>query len=803
MKISWKWLERYVDLSGIDPLKTGEQFTISVAEIDEIIEVGKDIANIRAALVLELNPHPNAKKLTLATIDIGCEKLTVICGAPNVKVGMMTAFAGIGTTVNDKSGEKFTIEDAEIRGVRSAGMLVSPMELGFGDDHAGIMELPDGIEAGQLFKDIAPVEDIIWDIDNKSLTHRPDLWGHMGIAREVASLVGRELKTEISKPLFNEEDPLTIHNEDLEFCPRYTAFTMDGIKIAPSPFWMQVLLYNAGMRPINNIVDFTNFTMLSVGNPIHVFDSREMGGKTIKIRRATESEEMITLDGEKHSLTTEDLVIADEKRPVALAGIMGGQNSEVAGDTTSIILESANFHPGKIRRTAVRLGIRTESSSRFEKSLDPNSAQSAAFMFANLVTEHLDSSKVSSRFYDHGAKMADETVISMKLSFIQKRLGIEVSSERIVEILTSLGFKIQLSGDDLEVGVPSYRATKDISIPEDIVEEVGRIYGYGNIEPKAPVVELHRPWSLPSVDLGRKVRDCLSGDLGFNQVMTYSFDKMSLIEKTGLSIEKALFLKNPISKEEPVLRQTMVLNLLDLVQKNERNETQLRLYEVGSVFSKAESGAIPVQPKKLSMVIGDRELKKSDKGELFYQMKYLIERLVQRLEKGELTIDVADEDALAFPWVHPVRSAIIKINGVRVGYFSLLHPKIAKNLSLGSEVCVGVLDLDKVVVLNNVVKLFEPLPRFPGIKHDVSIIVDKKIKSSQVQEVLGSIDATLFKSVECIDVYEGDKFPGKRSLSFRLLFQHPERTLKQEEIATIHEKIVEKVSSLLGGSILT
>jgi phenylalanyl-tRNA synthetase beta chain len=799
MKVSWKWLGKFVDLEGIDPVKTGERFTISVAEIDEVIKVGEGLEDLVIAKVLELEEHPDSDKLQLALVDLGGEKIKVVCGASNVKVGMLTAFAGIGAKVLDKNGEFFEITKIKIRGVESTGMLVSSYEMGLGDDHSGIIEFHENFKPGTKLVEISPLKDVIWDIDNKSLTHRPDLWGHRGLAREVAALVERPFKGDIEVPEFTSHDPLHVEIQNNILCPRYSVYQMSGIKIQSAPFWMQVFLYHADQRPISNIVDFTNYVMLTVGNPLHAFDKREIQDSTILIRNAFENEKMKTLDGEKHELKTSDLLIADKTRGVALAGIMGGENSEVADDTTDILLESANFEPGNLRRTATSLGIRTESSVRFEKSLDPKSCELAAYMFANIVLENIEGSHISSKFYDEGTHKDKNIKIDLSGDFIRKLLGTPVSNERILKILSALDFKVNLENDDFSVKVPSYRATKDISQPEDIVEEVGRIYGYGNITPVAPRVLMEKPWILPIKNVEKNIKDTMSLQLGFHQVMNYSFDKEANIEKAGLDISKAIKLKNPISKEEPVLKTSLVLNLLDMVLKNERRENSIKIYEIGRVFHKNSPGKIPLQPKHLGIIIGDKKLSEDPDGKLFYQMKYVVEKIFDRVGRGLVEFKSVEVEK---PWIHPSRSSSIYLNGKSIGYFSSLNPILCKKMDISSGVSLAIINLDEVANLEKVVTLFNPLPKFPAIKHDISIIVEKTVKSSQVIDLIKSIDSELIKEIRCVDVYSGEKFPGKRSLSFRLTFSHAERTLKQKEITNIHKVIVKTIKDSIGGTIM-
>ncbi len=799
MKISWNWLSRFADTAGIDPVVFSRQFTLGVAEIDEVHRVGvcdpgldeetrqHVLSRICIARVTACRPHPQADKLQIVTLDTGDgTPREIVSGAPNARTGLLSVFADEGAVLVGKDGKPFELKEAVIRGVPSRGMLVSFAELGIGEDHGGVIEVPEDLAPGTLLSDVAfAFDDVIWDIDNKSLTHRPDCWGHVGLAREVAALLRRDFTWQVPPVQFPDTPGVKVLNEAPDLCPRYSAFEMDDVRIGPSPLWIQVLLWRLGQRPINNLVDFTNLTMLTVGNPLHAFDRRRIGGDTIVVRRAKEAEPFVTLDERSHILCPQDLVIADATEPVALAGVMGGLHSQVEPDTTRIVLESANFHAGTIRRTALRTGLRTDSSARFEKSLDPHQVRDASCFFADLVLTHVPGSRVSSRYEDVFPGPPVPVVIQMTGSFVEKRLGLELKTEVIAEVLERLQFGVKVQGDDLTITVPSFRATKDIAIPEDIVEEVGRWFGYDNIRAELPSVRLSRPFSLPVRSVQRHLRDMLVLESGFMEAMTYSFNRISDLVALGLDPEDHLEMANPISSEEPVLRTSLFPNLLSAVVRNERHEDHQRLVEFGRVYLTDESG-FPRQPRQCALVLANRHA--GNTPDLFYHMKDVLSRALRTSERGEVTVEILADPA---PFVHPVRSAEVRVSGIPVGWFGQLHPQTRRSLEMESGVVMASLDLEILCGIAKVVRSFEPLLRFPGMSHDISVLVDKTKKAGDLQRELLILEPELVRKVECFAVYESDRYPDRRSLSFRLHLAHRDRTLTQEDLLSIHERALE------------
>ncbi|MBN2723872.1 MAG: phenylalanine--tRNA ligase subunit beta [Deltaproteobacteria bacterium] len=797
MKVSWNWISKYAELEGIDPIELSRQFTLSVAEIDEVYKTGEGLDNCFVVRVDRVETHPGSNKLKLATVSGGTINRTVVCGAPNVREGMITVLADEGSVVKSSSSEPFVIGKAVIRGVESTGMLASPMELGLGDNHAGIIELPPETETGKRFHEVAPVKDVIWEIDNKSLTHRPDLWGHSGIAREVASLCGRKYLPVSPDIVFTDDDPLTVKNSATDLCPRYTAFTMSGISIGPSPLWIQILLYNTGMRPINNVVDFTNYSMLTTGNPLHAFDRRDIHNSYIEIRTAKEGENIITLDQTDVKLNTSDLLITDSEGGIALAGVMGGLNSEVKDDTADIVLEAANFHAGTIRKTAVRAGIRTESSARFEKSLDPEMAQITGYLFARLVLDYIPGAGVSSKFYDEGNWKREPVIISISCDFIRNALGLEIANEKIISILTSLDFAVSEDRGNLIVRVPSWRATKDISIKEDLVEEIGRIYGYDNIPPQLPSVLLEKPWSLDVKNLQKIITDVMVLELGFTEVMNYSFDKLKYLKALGIGTENLLELANPVSKEEPVLKTDLIPNMLGNILLNENRCEQLRIFEMGRVFIQQQQD-LPKQPRMFSFIIGDSQIKNQD--DLFYNAKYCIETVIKRIERGNCEIKPCTTE---LPWIHPSKSADIIVSGEKTGYISMINPVAQKAMEIQMPFALCSINLDLLSSIQKSIHQFEPLPKFPAISYDVTVIVEPTVRAGEIIEILKEVEPELIHNVRCVDYFEGEKYAPKRALSFRMDFIHSSRTLKQEEVNEIHTQIVKKLSISVEGQVMT
>lgn len=801
MKISLEWLADYVDLSGLDPAELADRLTMSTAEVEGVEELGGGMEGVVTAKVLRVMPHPNAEKLVLADVFDGKSEKRVVCGAPNLAEGQMVPLARAGGRLPD--GTK--IKKGKIRGEKSAGMICSERELGLGSGEEGIMVLDGEIEPGLEIPRALGLTDHVLEIDNKSLTHRPDLWCHYGIAREVAAITGRDLApmpgidTGLSRP---EEESVTLDVKTLDpdLCPRYCAAVVEGLAVGPSPAWMARRLEAVGVRTLNNVVDITNYVMLELGNPLHAFDLTKVGGSAILIRRARAGEKIVTLDDMERTLGEEMLVIADREKPIAVAGVMGGANSEVTGETSAMVLESANFHPINVRRTSAALGCRTEAVMRFEKSLDPELPPVAARRFLQLARELIPGVRQVSPLYDENHHQQKPVSIFLGREFLNRRLGLELPADRAEGILTRLAFGLTPADGGWTVEVPTFRATKDIGIPEDLVEEVGRIYGYDNIPPVAPDVTMLPPTMPPTKLLEDELRDILSLELGFSEIYGYSFIRRDTAETLGLSLEGHLELRNPLSSEEASLRRSLVPGLLQAVEKNVNNYPDFALYEVGRVYltetpglDDGAGGHLPRENRRLCGAVYQGRGGGSE--EIFLRIKGVLEDLAARVRLDTLD-PVRVEDETPSPWFHPSHVARWRQDDATLGTFGELHPAAARALGLRGVVGLFDLDLDALLEARRAEPGYTPLPRYPGVSFDLSVVVPQRTEVRAVEQVVAAANPKLIREVKLTDTYCGTQLDeGVKSLCFSILCRSEKKTLDQKQATKLHQAILRAVAN--------
>ena len=560
MQVSYRWLARHVELAGISADQLAEDLTLSTAEVEGVERFAPQLCDVVVGHVVKRDPHPNADKLSACEVDVGeAETLQIICGAPNVAAGQKVAVATVGTLL---PGD-FKIKKSRIRGVESRGMICSVRELELGDEHDGIWELPEAAETGKSVAEALGIEDWSIEIDNKSLTHRPDLWGHRGIATEVAAIYRRELRPlECTLPQTGDGPPFPLRVES-DACSRYLGLLVEGARAEPSPDWLRWLLLAVGQRPIDLIVDLSNFVMLDLGQPNHTFDANRLAAAGIVVRNARDDETLTTLDGEARKLTASDLLICSDDAPVALAGIMGGEKSKVGEDTSRLLLEVATFDAATVRRTSTRLGLRTDSSARFEKSLDPTLPATAAAHFSSLLSQLQPSVTFPARISDAGDFRDPARQIILRPTRVRSALGVEIDNSAIADILSRLGFGVTDVGDDsLEVAVPSARATKDIAIEQDLVEEVGRIHRYGNIPEQTMLAAVAPPTPDPRRTLVRRIQDRLAGAARFHEVLSHSFVPDAMLEKIHHSELPHEQVQNPMVPGEARIRRCVLPSLL-------------------------------------------------------------------------------------------------------------------------------------------------------------------------------------------------------------------------------------------------
>jgi phenylalanyl-tRNA synthetase beta chain len=630
--------------------------------------------------------------------------------------------------------------------------------------------------------------DSIVEIENKSLTNRPDLWGHLGIAREIAALYKLKLKLLPLKEFkINKNIDLKISIENKEDCPRYLAVAIDNIKVADSPAWLKNKLLAIGQRPINNIVDITNFIMFELGQPLHAFDAAKIQGQEIIIKRSS-SNKFITLDNKERKISHDILMINDQEKPLAMAGIMGGQNSEISQETKTIIIESANFNPNLIRKGSMLTGLRSEASSRFEKGLDPAMAEIAIKRAINLVQQIIPESTLISNLIDAGNWQYQPKDIEVSLEFLQVRLGKAIPLKTIKEILTSLSFTVKNKKDQLTIGVPSFRAGRDINTAEDLVEEVGRVYGYNNIEevyPLTPMVIPETNWELKHE---RTIKNFLAGSLGYNEISNYSLIGEKDALAMNLPIDDHFKLKNFISSEQTLLRISLITNLLKNAQLNIRNFDKFRIFELGRVFKKKpgedwrdpdKNIALPQQEKHLGgLVVGESPAFSVVKG-----------TITDLLEKLNVNFEFKKDDNF-LPWAEANSSLKIIINDQVMGVIGEINSQVKKNFDLTAKVAFFDLNFSKMAKIIGAEKKYKPLLKYPEVIKDLSVIINNNLIWEEIEkEIYGQ--SNLITKVELFDIYQAESLGAdKKSLAFHLTFYNPERTLISNEIEQEINKII-------------
>ncbi len=809
MKVSFRWLKDYVNLpKEVTAKEVANALTMTTVEVEEVIDLAKQFQQMVVGKVVELKPHSNADRLKLAMTDIGGGNIKqIVCGGTNLFEGMLVAVALPGAMVKwHGEGELVKIEKAKIRGEESFGMICAAEEIGLGDIFPGgsqeILNISfSEATPGTSLAEVLGFDDVVFEIDNKSLTNRPDLWGHYGLAREVAAIFKVPLKEIELEKLSSELKDSSLHIKiKSKACRRYLGVAVAGVKIMPSPLWLINRLAVIGIRSINNIVDLTNYVMADLGQPLHAFDFKYIPEGNIVVRQANQGEPIVTLDGVERRLSSDDLVIANNKQPIAIAGVMGGEYSGINDDTEKVVFESANFDPVSIRKTSKRLNLRTESSARFEKGLDPGLAELGIKRLLTLLKKLQPEVKIG-EIYDEYQESVKSIKIEVGNELVNKRVGQEISLDQAQEILERLNFKVKIKGDKLQVEVPSFRATGDISIPEDVVEEIARIYGYQNIKPALPMIEL----SFPPQDLTRqirdKVKDFLSLSSGFVEVLTYPFAGDEL-KSWGIKEDELVGLQNFISAEYKFLRPTLLFGLLKSIGANQRWRKEIKLYEVGRVFCQRPgifrkgdniSGNLPWQNYQVSALLVGKK-----KEELFLYLKGVVEEMFKFLEVANLELAVPDDNQ-TYQWGR--EQLILKLGNHIVGYLFVLDDQLGERFNIEGEVCGFTIDLDELALRGEFLSSFTPLPKYPSVIYDLAVVFDQGVPWTEVEKVVKE-SSCLVKKVEPFDVYTGEQVPaGHKSIAFTVEFSSAERTLASEEVETEINKILLALDKKLGGKL--
>lgn len=799
MKISYNWLRDFVKIpDSIKPQEIAEKLKLSTVEVEGVIDLGAQLMNVCVGRILKCEKHPSADRLKVCEVDLGGEKTSIVCGGSNVEEGMLVAVAKIGSQVKwHGEGELVTLEKATIRGVESSGMICGADEIGLGDlfpkkDEKEIVDLSElKLKPGTPLAEALKLNDAIFEIDNKSLSNRPDLWGHYGLAREVAALNNRSVNPYKIKPIKPGKDEIKVKIENPEFCQRYLAVAVGNVSVGHSPSWMQQRLISVGLRPKNSVVDITNYVMLELGQPLHAFDGKILlndGGLEVGVRVSRSGEKFISLDEKERDLPEGALVITSGDKAVAIAGIMGGLDSGVQISTSTVVFEAANFEPSSIRKSSTLLGLRTDASARFEKGLDPNLCSIALNRAVELLLEFSPEAKVITKIATAGVTGEKSRSFEVESDFFENQIGAKIPKKTVGEILERLGFTVKSDKNLFIISVPSWRL-RDIDCPEALVEEVLRVYGYQNIQGSPLKGDISPPLQNKLREVECLLSDVLVREMAYTEVYNYSFVSPENVASLGDDLSKYLELDNPISKEQPFLRRHLLSNLLGNIKNNIDNYPELRLFEIGRKFFPESSGLRARQnkdellPREVNWLTAVYASKKNKN--VFGEARAAAEAMFRELN-FELRLNQPKKFA---SWLHPVRSGDIYVQEKYVGSVFEVHPKTVKNFNLDCAVAAVGLNLDQLSALAPREKKFEPLLQFPTVQRDLTFVVGKQILHA---ETVGFIkeQSGLIRSAELLDVYEGvNLLADKKSVSYRLNFYHEGHTLTTDEIVEVMEKI--------------
>lgn len=797
MKISLNWIKAFVDISKSYTTKQlAELLTLRTCEVEGYEHEGMHLAHVVVGKVIDVRRHPNADKLRLADTDIGGRTVQIVCGGVNLQKNMYVAVALPHAQVNwHGAGEWVEMKETNIRGEASHGMICAGEEIGLPPSEAeGIMDLSatwmssggKPRKPGTPLAEALGMNDTIFEVDNKSLTHRPDLWGHYGMAREFAAFLGKKLKDfTVKNPNPPTKGPrVKVGIEKSSIAMRFLAVVMTGIKVEASPKWMQERLRAVGMRPVNNIVDVTNYVMHELGYPSHAFDRRTIGNDTLVVRFAKEGEPLETLDHKKRMLTAEDAIITNGERPLGIAGIMGGANSEISDDTTEIVLEAACWNPVMIRKTSSRHGIRSDAAQRFEKSLDPEINGIAFHRCVELIRKVCPAAKMAGLVTDlYPAKQAVRKLKTVTLDPVKvnRKIGVTLSPKQMGEHLKALQFGVAQKEKLLNVTIPSFRATKDINIEDDLVEEVARMHGYEKIAPELPMLPVKLPRENKERALKHQTRDIFSLGLGFSEVNHYSFYGKDEMKRCLLPENVHLKIQNPLTADQTHLRISMLPHLLKSIQLNSRKRDEVKLYEVGRTYIKKEY--FPLEEKFICGAVAHKNSK-----EVFYDALGALQTFLKSFHL-RARVDAAKTVP---PYAHPGKCASVIVDGKEVAVVFEVHPQILKNFEITVPTAAFELNFTRFAGLKHGDAVYKQLPRFPGIELDVSVLVEKRTSAREVLELIRRTEQTLIADVSLVDIFEDKSLgEGKKSLTFRVLLQSPDRTLTDDEMKTVHARIFE------------
>ena len=794
MKISLDWLSDYVDIKYSSE-ELASKITMAGLEVEEIQKINEIPAGIIVGEILERNPHPGADKLSVCKVSTGKETLQIVCGAPNCNAGVKAPLATEGTVFALPDGKKMEIKKCKLRGVESFGMLCSSRELGLDNGHDGIMELPADTVTGTAFDKIVK-PDTVYTVE--ITPNRPDWLSHWGVARDIAALTGTELRFPLSVLPEAAEKATAglVEVKDSQACPRYSARIIKGVKVKESPDWLKKRLSSIGLRPINNVVDITNFVLMELGHPLHAFDMAYLTEKRIVVRKANEGEKMVALDGKEYTLKASDLVIADAAKPVAIAGVMGGEHSGVTETTVDVLLESAYFDPATIRATSKRLGLTSDASYRYERGTDYDMVEKASSRAVSLILE-LAGGTLSSEFYDVKVPFIIKPV-ACDFARIRTLLAVDLDDNGMADIFRKLGMKVENMADGkCTIIPPAYRM--DIEREADLAEEIARIHGLDKI-PVLPLRAISGGHSSTDKYLAlEKLKNILTG-IGLYECLNPSLeDEKTALWDSRFTMDGIIKLSNPISLDLAVLRPSLFGGMLATVRRNiSRKNNDLMFFECGTVFC-ADQKLYPEERQELSIAITGRrhpERFSAEKSELFdfYDLKGVLESFFERLRLADVSFKPLKDSR----YKNGIAAEIL-IDGKRAGTAGEVAESLLKGSRIQAPLYMADLELDKVFAATEKSVLYVPLSQYPSVSRDVAFVADEALEHAQVIEFIKKAGLKYLETVELFDIFRGEAVgAGKKSMAYSLTFRNPEKTLTDDEVNAAHEKLRQKLAAGLG-----
>ena len=777
------WIGDFVDLSGLDKKALIKNFTLSTAEVEDIIEKGNNLSGVVVAKILSVENHPESKKLHLLKVDKGDEVVDIVCGAPNVREGMKVALATLGGQIGD-----ITIAPRKLAGYTSYGMCCSEAELGISDDNSGLWEITDDIALGTDIKEAYDIDDIIFEVDNKSLTNRPDLWSHYGIAREFATITGRELKCPdlLDTKQFENLPPVAVDVKATELCYRYSAIKVENVTRKLSPVNMRIRLYYCGSRAINFLADLTNYVMMELGQPMHAFDNAKVD--KIEVQTFPQPFKFQTLDGVERNIDENMLMITSGNEPVAVAGVMGGDASKIDETTTSLLLESATFDGVSVRKTTTRLGLRTDASQRYEKMLDPELCHIATQRVLKLICDLDPEARVISSFTDSYVKHYPTITLNFDKRYVDRYTGIDIPTETIVKTLTSLGFGLTVDGDSFTAVVPSWRATKDVTIKADIIEEITRIYGYDNFEiftAESPILPKRKETLKSEED---RMKDLLVKSYRLHEVHSYIWSDIKKNEELGIETPDNVRIINAQTPDHAILRRSMIPTLLSFAKENKAYADDFGIFEIGhTVEGKRENGECDEQ-NKLGVVLYS---KTQSEEALFLRATQAVRELAEDILHKSPEFVSAEPD---YDFEHPVNSFDITVDGAKIGYIAVPHPTVSENID--KKCALAFFEIKTEAFAKTPVgslKYSEP-SKFPAIEIDVTFATDPQtLVFGKLLESARNAAGSLLSDMWLKDIYQGDD---GYAVTLRFAFLSRERTLTKQELTPVVEAITKAYSAL-------